>query len=501
LKLHLLKDADNYDVISTDMDERRKTEMLTIFLDKERSTPLFVQIYRSIREHIETGFLQSGEKIPSVRALAKELGIAPITVANAYSQLVAEGYLRTRPKSGFYVESVILGAVPVSLASPSHPSEEPDCPFDFRTNVVDPGGFPFLVWSRLEREALQTEEPDWINRVDPQGSLALRKEIASALARHRGFLVDPSRIIVGSGTEALLGLIVRLLEPSGSFGLENPGYPKVVRTLQGLHIPYVPLNLDEAGMRPEDARKAGVSIVHLTPSHQFPSGIVMPVGRRSEWLRWASEDPNRWIIEDDYDSEFRFSGMPIPAMRGMDASGRVLYLNSFSKSIAPSLRVGYLVLPADLAARFREGSPAYACSVPGFVQTALCAFLREGEFDRHLNRMKKIYRDKRDTLIAFLKQSRFGGSCQILHEDSGLHFLLQIQNGMDEITLVETAKKVGVRVQGISEYYLSAVGVRGFPTLIIGYSGMSSRDFSAAVSRLESVWAEREFPLPNGDTK
>ncbi|HRY78716.1 MAG TPA: PLP-dependent aminotransferase family protein, partial [Candidatus Izemoplasmatales bacterium] len=380
-------------------------------------------------------------------------------------------------KSGFFVESGILspGSVPSLSAVP--PAEENLCPYDFRTNVVDPRLFPFAVWSRLEREALQTEEPDWINRVDPQGAFTLRAEIAAVLARHRGIFVDPSQIVVGSGTEALLGLIVRLLDPEGIFGLENPGYPKVAHTLQSLRVPYFPLGLDDAGMRPDEARQAGVSVVHLTPSHQFPSGIVMPVGRRSEWIRWASEDPNRWIIEDDYDSEFRFSGMPIPAMRGMDPSGRVLYLNSFSKSLAPSLRVGYLVLPPDLASRFREGSPAFACSVPGLVQTALCAFLREGEFDHHLNRMKKAYRDKRDALIACLKQSRFGPSCQVLRAEAGLHFLLRMDNGMDERTLVETAKRAGVRVHGLSEYALGAPSPSEAPTLVIGYSGMSAMDF------------------------
>ena len=197
--------------------------MFTAFLDKKGSAPLYVQLYHAIRGSIETGALPPGEKLPSVRALAKELAVAPITVANAYSQLVAEGYLRTVVKSGFFVESGILPSGPVPSLSVIPPAEETPCPYDFRTNVVDPNLFPFAVWSRLEREALQTEEPDWINRVDPQGAFPLRVEIAAILARHRGIFVDPSQIVVGSGTEALLGLIVRLLEPVGIFGLENPG--------------------------------------------------------------------------------------------------------------------------------------------------------------------------------------------------------------------------------------------------------------------------------------
>lgn len=462
---------------------------MTIFLDRTSKRPLYEQLYRAIRSMIEEGTLGGGEKMPSKRRLAPSLGIGQVTVENAYAQLVAEGYLRPVPKSGYYVEP-LSRSFPPKASEPLAEDPQPlRMAFDFRTNVIDADLFPRDAWWKGSREVMSRWDADLFNVMDPQGSFAFRNAISRSLALHRGIQADPSRIVIGSGTEALLGLVVRLLGKDRVVALENPGYGKVARTFQGLGIPVVPVGLDEQGLRIEELRASQASLVHVTPSHQFPSGVVMPLGRRMALLKWAEEHPDRYVLEDDYDSEFRFSGLPIPALQGLDRADKVLYLNSFSKSLAPSLRIGYLVLPQTLVSSYRETRLAFPCTVPAFDQAVLTAFMEDGGFERHLNRMKGAYKEKRDHLIQLLRNSRLGPLCEIWNHDAGLHFLLRVRNGMSEDALVETAKAAGVHLAGFSDHLLAGDPKAPEATLVIGYSGMKNAEMDRAVQRLETAWA------------
>ena len=330
--------------------------MLTPILDSSASMPLYEQLYRHIRGEIEAGRLAAGERLPSKRALAAHLKISVVTVEGAYGQLLAEGYLRSEPKRGFFVQAVQEEHRPA--ASPLPPAEplqaKPSLPYDFSTSGVDTGLFPFSTWAKLMREVLSARADSLLASSHPQGVPELRRAIAEHLYRFRGIRAAPEQIVVGAGSETLLAFLVQLLGRDGGYGVEDPGYAKPHRILTSCGAVVRPIPLDGQGLRVDVVRERAVRVVHVTPSHHYPLGIVMPAPRRQALLRWASEGPERYIIEDDYDSEFRFSGRPIPALQSLDGAGRVIYLNTFAKTLAPSLRVSYMVLPMPLLERWRR---------------------------------------------------------------------------------------------------------------------------------------------------
>ena len=347
--------------------------MFTPILDSSQRRPLYEQLYRYIRGEIEAGRLAAGERLPSKRALAAHLKISVVTVEGAYGQLLAEGYLRSEPKRGFFVQAVQeehrSPAPARTLSVPAPPT--PALPYDFSTSAVDIALFPFATWAKLMREVLSEQAAPLLASPHPQGLPALRRAIAEHLYRFRGIRADAEQIVVGAGSETLIGLLVQLLGREGGYGVENPGYTKTQRILTSCGAAVRPLPLDGQGLRVDALEEAGVRVVHVTPSHHYPLGIIMPVARRQALLRWAEAAPDRYILEDDYDSEFRFSGRPIPALQSLDGGERVVYLNTFAKSLAPSLRISYMVLPPHLLERWRRDFWFYSSTVPSFEQYAL----------------------------------------------------------------------------------------------------------------------------------
>lgn len=464
--------------------------MITPIVDKAAGVPLYEQLYRYIRGEIGTGSLKPGEKMPSRRKLAAHLKISTVTVEAAYAQLEAEGYLTRVPRSGCFVRR-FEGSFPGSRPAPAPrkpPKRAQTYDYDFKTNTVVTNLFPFATWSKLVRETLALSGDTLINATNAQGSSELRNEIADYLYKFRGIKADPAQIIVGAGSEYLMGLLIQLLGKSTVYALENPGYAKVAQIFAANAAEAVHVDLDEQGLSVAALRRTQASAVHVTPSHQFPSGIVMPVGRRLELLAWANEKPGRAVIEDDYDSEFRFAGQPIPALQGLDTSDKVIYINAFTKSLAPSLRIGYIVLPPALAEAYARDYAYYSCTVSNFEQYTLSQFMAGGHFERHLGRMRIAYKQRRDTFIGAVERGSLGNFTQIIGADAGLHLLLRVNNGMDEALLVESAKDFGVRVYGLSEYTRGPVPPQNGGTLVIGYSGFETAQLEAAVKRLESAW-------------
>ncbi|MDD3865167.1 MAG: PLP-dependent aminotransferase family protein [Candidatus Izemoplasmatales bacterium] len=464
-----------------------------MFLDRQSKTPLYEQLYLRIRRMIEEGKLISNTKMPSKRKLATNLSLSAITVDNAYQQLVAEGYLRSIPKSGFYVEKLLISAKKndANIYLGPDDKEEQSSPkslYDFKTNIIDWHLFPYDTWIKLSKEILSQPSFPLVNESDLQGCLGLRKAIAKYLASYRGIQAEPDQIVIGAGSEYLLGLVIQMIDKNQIVGLENPGYGKIARTFKSHEVKTIPISLDEQGLRCDELEKSQASVIHITPSHQFPLGIVMPVGRRLELLKWAEKGKNRLILEDDYDSEFRFSGLPIPALQGLDRLGKVIYFNSFSKSLAPSLRIGYMVLPRNMIVHFRESFSSYACSVPSFEQAILARFLDDGFFERHLNRMRKVYKNRRDYLIKALTNSTLNEYLEINNSDAGLHFIMRISNGMTETELIRTALKSGVIVYGVSDYYQSISASIPKAMLVMGYSGLSNTSIDTAIKILETAW-------------
>jgi len=464
--------------------------MITFIFSHETKTPMYEQLYRFIRNEIENGRLKQDEKLPSKRMLAAHLKISTVTVETAYAQLEAEGYLRTLPRSGYYVQR--FGAFPGSRPAPAAEAPRAVCSvsydYDFKTNTVAAGLFPFAAWGRIAREVLAEHSSAMLNTSSPRGCGELRGEIADYLYKFRGIRADPAQIVVGAGSEYLTGLLIQLLGKGTVYALENPGYAKVAQIFAANAVETARIELDEQGLSVASLRRTQASGVHVTPSHQFPSGIVMPVGRRLELLEWANEKPGRTIIEDDYDSEFRFAGQPIPALQGLDTSGKVVYINAFTKSLAPSLRIGYVVLPHALAEAYARDYAFYSCTVSNFEQYTLSHFMARGHFERHLGRMRIAYKQRRDAFIGAVGRGGLGNITQIIGADAGLHLLLKVSNGMDETLLVERAKAQGVRVYGLSEYTHGPVPPQNRSTLVIGYSGFETAQLEAAVKRLETAW-------------
>ena len=463
--------------------------MLTPVLDPALDTPLYEQLYRQLRREIESGALAPGEKLPSKRALAAHLKVSVVTVEGAYGQLQAEGYIRSEPKRGFFA-APLEAPSPPPRPEPAPAPEEAPAPrkpdYDFATNAVDALHFPFATWARLMRQVLTREDSALLSAIPPQGVPELRAAIVQYLHDFRGITARPEQVVVGAGSEYLTSLLFQLLGREGGYAVEDPGYLKFSRILahQGAHI--CPIPLDGQGLRVDALRWSGARVVHVTPSHHFPLGTVMPVGRRRELLAWAGEGPDRYIIEDDYDSEFRFSGRPIPALQSLDAGERVVYLNTFAKSLAPSLRIGYMVLPPHLAERYRREFLFYSSTVPSFEQYTLAQFLEGGHFERHIARMRVEYRDRKAALAAGVRDLGIPGT--LSGGDAGLHMLLRMDSRLGEAELVRRAAEAGVAVYPLSSCRLTPAPEGEPPTLIMGYARLEAGDIRRALLRLREAW-------------
>lgn len=466
--------------------------MLTYHLDPAAKTPLYEQLYRAIRTDILSGALRGGDRLPAKRPLAQHLRVSQITIETAYGQLLAEGYIYAVPRSGYFVqalEAMPRAAAPAAVPSPSPQPRTPDYAFDFRTNQVDTDCFPFSTWAKLLRSVLTDYDRSLLLAAAPQGVPALREQIRRYLYAFRGIEIDSDQIIVGAGSEYLVTLLIQLLGRDRTYAIETPGYPKLNQIFQANGAATAPIPLDGDGLRIDCLQQTAASVAYLTPSHHFPLGVVTPAARRAALLRWADAAPDRYLIEDDYDSEFRFTSRPIPALKEMDGSDRVIYLNTFAKSLAPSLRIGYLVLPRSLLTAYQARFGSYASTVPSFEQYTLARFLETGRFERHINHIRNLYRTRLETLLAALAASPLAGCYTVSGAEAGLHILLHVHNGMDERTLISTAEAHGVRVYGLSDYFVDHTADCPPATVILGYAGIASDRIAEAVSRLASAWA------------
>lgn len=463
--------------------------MLTFNFDSDSKIPLYSQLYNAIRTSLESGEIITGEKLPSKRELALHLKISVVTVENAYSQLCAEGYIHSKPGSGFYAEKIQHRLSSENSAVPQI-ADEPllkNYKYNFGTNRADTAFFPFSSWAKLSREVLSSQSEELLNACSPLGTMELRTQIAVYLKSFRGMNVNPNQIVVGAGSEYLTGLIIQLLSRDTAYGLENPGYGKIYRIFHQNCKKLVPVPMDSFGADISSVFD-DADVFHITPSHHFPLGTVMPISRRQEILSMVYSENGKYIIEDDYDSEFRFSGRPIPTLQSMDVRGRVIYINTFTKTLAPSMRISYMVLPPQLVEVYRQKLGFYACTVPVFEQFTLAEFIRQGFFDRHISRMKKLYRKRRDIFLVIAEQWKKRGTAVISGEDSGLHFLMHIKNGMSESELVKTAKQSEIMLHGLSEYYWADKYTALESHAVIGYSGMDDQRIAEAAELIGEIW-------------
>lgn len=462
--------------------------MLTYSFENRGSDSLYEYLYKQIKNDILSYRLSPDEKLPSKRALAKNLNVSTITVENAYQQLMAEGYIYSRPKSGFYV-SHLSTSKSLEQSPPvwSRPSSDFGQKYyaDFVNNSTQASSFPFTTWTKLMRETMSDDADSLMVRSPSTGVFKLRQAIAAYLFQFRGMSVDPDQIVVGAGTEYLYGLIIQLLGRNHIYAVEDPGYQKITKIYQSNDVSCISVPLDENGIDVDYLNKTKADILHISPSHHFPTGIITPVSRRYELLSWASKAPGRYIIEDDYDSEFRLLGKPIPSLQSIDVLEKVIYINTFSKSLTSTIRISYMVLPKSLMERYKQELNFYSCTVSNFEQYTLARFIEQGHFEKHINRMRNYYRTQRDTIISCIRQHPYFDRVTIKEENAGLHFLLEVDTSLSDQELVEHAIKKGIHVSCLSEYYYNRQNAVPH-TLILNYSGLEGEKIEQAIEKLFS---------------
>lgn len=461
--------------------------MLTYSFENRGGLSLYEYLYKCIKEDILSFRLAPDEKLPSKRALAKNLNISTITVETAYGQLMAEGYIYSVPKSGFFVSHIASSER--KAFSPSAENErrkkegEEEFFADFVKNSAANDTFPFSVWTKLMRETMSDEQKKLMVSSPSVGIYELRKAIADYLFQFRGMRVSADRIVIGAGTEYLYSLIIQLLGRSKRYALEDPGYRKIYHIYKANEVDCVHVPLDGNGISVERLEKSNADVLHISPSHHFPTGIVTPISRRYELLSWASKSKDRYIIEDDYDSEFRLLGKPIPSLQSIDVLEKVIYINTFSKSLTPTIRISYMVLPENLMKKYNETLSFYSCTVSNFEQYTLSSFIRRGYFEKHINRMRNFYRNQRDGLMQTIKSHPFYENVTITEENSGLHFLLTVKTELSDEELIKRAGEKGINVSCLSQYYFDRKNSKEH-TLIINYSGIEKKKMEEAVERL-----------------
>lgn len=488
---------------------------LTIFLEAGSRLPLYQQIYEYIKRDILNGKLLPGEKLPSTRLLAKYLQVSRSTVDLAYDQLVSEGYVQTVPQSGYFVCEMEAGFLeigagraksrqgdgrnPTLKAKDSGVGEleqagwgrtegdvEEAFSYDFSPNTVEWPDFSMNAWRKAVKSMLAEQNEELFLPGNALGDDNLRQAICAYLHQSRGVNCHKSQIIIGAGNEYLLLLLSQILEGPIGVAMESPTYRQAYQIFGNLGWPVFPVPMDEEGMLLSRLRESKARLAYIMPSHQFPLGTVMPMKRRMELLNWAGEGKLRYIIEDDYDSEFRYKGKPIPSLQGIDPYDRVIYLGTFSKSIAPAIRVSYMVLPKQLMALYHKRCGFYSSTVSRIQQQILFHFMNGGYFERHLNKMRAVYRARHDVLLGELKGRIWVKG--IRGEHAGLHILVEVQTDKTEAQIIAEAKARGIRVYGLGEYGIEeGVTESDSPVLLLGYAGVSEREIREGIERLSEV--------------
>ena len=464
---------------------------MTIRLRTDSDKCLYQQIYEHIRQEIREGKLLAGERLPSTRSLAEYLQVARSTVDYAYDQLLSEGYIEAKPYKGYFVcrlEGIFTmeqqEMTEPEVARPASEEDGAQAQIDFSPYGIDMTGFPFGVWKRITKNILNDSNSELFAQGEPQGDYDLRMTISRYLHSSRGVNCRPEQIIVGAGNDYLLLLLEKILGRHVGIAMENPTYKRAYRIFQSFAYRIYTVDMDDKGMRADKLLELPVRAAYVMPSHQYPTGAVMTIGRRAELLRWAEKEPDRYLIEDDYDSEFRYRGKPIPSLQSSDKRGKVIYIGTFSKAIAPAIRVSYMVLPESLLEVYRRDCSFYSCTVSRIDQRILNEFIRDGYFERHLNKMRMHYRAKHDLLLAELEP--FKKAFTISGEDAGLHLLLTAKGDVTEAQLLSAATEAGVKVYGMSENMVETDAPKA--TILLGFGSVSETDMKEGLHRLQKAW-------------
>ncbi|WAW15325.1 PLP-dependent aminotransferase family protein [Peptostreptococcus equinus] len=462
-------------------------------IDINSNKTLYISIYESIKNNIEENKMIPDEKLPSKRSLAESLNVSTVTVQNAYNQLLAEGYIYSKEKIGYFVSNIDFYFNNTRKASDFFnkvASKDEKINIDLSKNSINTKLFPFSTWSKLMRQVISENYDLLLDKLPNAGLWDLRVAICQYIKKYKDINVNPNNIIIGSGTEHLYGQIVKLLGRDKIYAIEDPGYQKIYKIYKSEHTNIIHIPVDDFGMRTDflyssNLNGKSIDYIHITPSHQYPTGIVMPITRRSELLKWANESNSRYIIEDDYDSEFRYTGRTIPPIKSIDNNDKVIYINTFSNTISPSLRISYMILPDKLVKLYEKKLSFYSCTVTSFEQYTLARFISQSYYSRHIRRMRKIYKNNLDEIVRILESSKISNKIKIYKEKSGLHFVMKIKSKKNDLCLKKDAEKYGLNLSFLSEY--SKFSQCENSICIVNYAGIEPHIFNNIIDILDII--------------
>ncbi|MDD6651722.1 MAG: PLP-dependent aminotransferase family protein [Eggerthellales bacterium] len=463
--------------------------MITLQLDRTSGgKPLYTQIYEQIRELIVQGIISPGERLPSKKKLSEHLKVSVKTIENAYFQLALEGYVQSKEKVGYFANDITGFYTEARSERPSYTNrfQEDHYRLDIRANKTPTDMFPLSVWARIAREVMADEGRSLLETVPFNGIPELRIAIAEYLYGFRGMKVSPDQIVIGSGTEYLYQRLARLLGEDCVFGMEDPGYTHTKRILANSKVPYRCIPTDWEGMRSDALTASDCTVAHVSPMHHFPLGTTMPVQRRVQLLTWVNQKPGRYLIEDDYNSEYLYQGNPVPTLYSLDVRQKVIYINTFSKTLAPSLRLAYMVLPDELMDRYVETTTFYSCTVASSLQHQLARFISEGHFERHIHRVRQHNLKQRELVADKLEASPLARSAQLLNSPSGTHFLLRLATDTPDQDIYQALLEKGILSTFVSHYCEQPTN-RFDHLLIMNYSSIDAEGIDLLFNELQAV--------------
>lgn len=461
---------------------------ITPNLGAKSNNPLYLRLYEFLKREIRDGKIRANTRLPPIRKLASYLGISRNTVEKAYHQLIAEGYINSLPRSGIYVMELEKEIkVPRRNTQWVKPKEKKLSPpeFDFRFGNVDVEYFPFSIWRKLTNYCMNKNQKELFSYGDNQGEYELRREIKEYLYYSRGVVCEPEQIIIGAGIQQSISLLLQILGlRNHSFAIEEPGYDGVKAIFKNHLCRLDAVPIAEDGINIDSLYDTGADTVYVTPSHQFPLGMIMPYNKRIQ-PQWA-EEREGIIIEDDYDSEFRYMGNPVPSLQGLDKNNRVVYVGTFSKSLIPSIRISYMVLPVSLAEKYQLEFSSYQRPVSRIHQKTLALFMEGGYWERHLRKMRTVYQKKHTALLRAVKE-KLTGNVEVVGSGAGLHILLQVYTDKNESELIREARAIGVKVYPTSKFWMTG-STNPWPMIQIGFGGLSETDIHQGIELLNEAW-------------
>ena len=464
-------------------------ELIQLNVNSEK--PLYMQIYTYFKQAIEQSGLREGDKLPSIRGLSADLSVSKITVEKAYQQLMSEGYILNCNRARYLVSKLeymtFKRSMPRSQCCDFEQAvvTKPDILYDFASGGMDIDGFDFSLWKRYINKVFLNKDK-LVGYGHVQGEAELRTEIAKYIRQSRGVNALPEQIIIAPGIQSLLNTLCSLLKSAAdSIAFEDPGFKNGRRIFSNYAFEIKPIPMKKDGMDIDKLFTSQAKLAYVSPSHQFPTGYIMPVGKRVQLLNWA-EDVEGIIIEDDYDSEFRYFGRPIPALKGLDDRERVVYLGSLSKVIPPSIRISYMVLPEALLAAFQKNAAFYNQAASTIEQLALAQYMADGCLERQIRRLRKLYFGKKSMLLEAVKES-FGKQVDIEGTESGVYIILNVKSELNAEQLVTRALAKGCRVAAVQDYYLQNTA-ENTVRILLYYSKIPVNEIAVAVKLLKAAW-------------